>query len=129
MYKQQHIKSTLANGREIEYKESESTGIFYHQSTPDEIVKILDWARNNNVRLKFAWGNIETGEDWGETYDIAGTIGKSTGTIKIPLLIKTRRSWGGGGLLDNCIVKISYANKREGGVIYQHPKYHIKGEV
>jgi hypothetical protein len=49
-----------------------------------------------------------------------GTIGRSTGTIKIPLLINNSRSFGGPGLLDDCIIKITVDKK----TVYSHPLYH-----
>ena len=39
-----------------------------------------------------------------------------------------KRSRVGGHILDLCIVKISYANKKDGGVLYQHPLYHLPND-
>jgi len=44
------------------------------------------------------------------------------GPIKIPLLVYSRRSYGGPGLLDNHIVKIVDAQTKR--TVYQHPAYH-----
>jgi hypothetical protein len=71
-------------------------------------------------RCRVWLGDPETGKDWGEEWDVTGYIGRSMGTIKILLLIHNRRSYGGPGLLDDCIVKI----KVEGRVVYQHPGFH-----
>lgn len=103
----------------------EVNGTFYHQETSKEIIELLEWIREHHIRVRFHWGDAKTGKDWGDKYDIRGTIGRSMGRVKIPLLIQTTRSMGGGAILDHCIVKISYANKKKGGIIYQHPNYHL----
>lgn len=104
------------------YKTTES-GTAYHIDTDDNIVEILEDLRADNTRVRFHWGDVKTGKDWGDTYDIKGTIGRSTGEIKIPLLIHNSRSMGGGAILDHCIVKITTTKGNR--VIYQHPTYHI----
>lgn len=98
-------------------------GISYHKDTPQELIKILEHIRQNRIRVKFYFGDSNTGRDWGEVNDIKGTIGNSTGTSKIPLLVYSRRSYGGPALSDNCIVKIELTIKPY-TVLYQHPKYH-----
>jgi hypothetical protein len=109
--------------KQIKY--TEVNGTFYHADTSKDIINYLEVIKAKGFRVRFHWGDTKTGKDWGDTYDVCGTIGRSTGTIKIPLLINNARSMGGGALLDDCIVKITYANKKEGGVLYQHPKYHV----
>lgn len=113
----------LSNGNTIHYKITKD-GTAYHRDTPDQLVELLERLRNNHTRVRVYLGDKETGKDWEESYDVFGTIGRSGGRIKIPLLINNRRSMGGGGLLDDAIVKLEYANKRDGGVIWEHPNYH-----
>lgn len=94
-------------------------GISYHKDTDINVINILDSARENNLRVRLWYG--KDGVSWDEENDTIGTIGSSTGERKIPLLIKNRRSSGGGGILDNCIVKI--INVKTGELLYQHPKF------
>lgn len=100
-------------------------GTWYDIRTSDKLVSLLEEHRQYGTRLRFHWGNTETGEDWGDIYDVAGKIGRSMGPVKAPLLIKTRRSIGGGCILDHCIVKITLTTKPH-KVLYQHPTYHTK---
>ncbi len=102
-------------------------GTTYHDETPREIVNILETNRllrlnGYGYRLRFYWGDIKTGLDWGEKRGIEGYVGRSTGTSKIPLLIWNSGSMGGCAILDHCIVKIARARGKK--VLYQHPKYH-----
>ena len=115
-------------GETVDYIEKRLVhGVEYSAETPDEVVQIIESCRiakkigRNPYRLKFAWGDAKTGQDWGETFDVAGYVGNSTGNKPIPLLIPRIDSIGGGAILDNCIVKISMA--KGGQVLWQHPNY------
>lgn len=96
----------------------------YNKSTDDKMIQLLEDIRLNNTRCRFHWGSVETGLDWGDIHDVKGHIGRSTGSIKIPLLIYNSQSLGGGGILTDCIVKITTTKGSE--VLYQHPSYHTK---
>lgn len=98
-------------------------GTYYSQNTSDDIIKLLEKLREKRKRVHFRWGDTKTGKDWGETMDVEGTIGRSTGEVKIPLLIAQGRSTGGGGLLTGSIVKIMESKGKK--VLYKHPKYHL----
>ena len=106
-----------------EYKTINGTS--YDARTPDEVVAILENARQNRTRLHVSLGETEgpeAGNDWLEENMVHGFIGRSTGTIKIPLLVHNRRSLGGPGLLDYCIVWIRAS--AGGRVLWQHPDYY-----
>jgi len=81
-------------------------GTSYHINTSDEVIRILEIARENNCRIVLDYGDTKTGKSWGEIHDIVGRVGRSTGTSKIPLLIYNKRCYGGGGILDHCIIGI-----------------------
>jgi hypothetical protein len=101
-------------------------GTYYHKDTSQKVIDTIECARLNNFRIVLDYGDVKTGRSWGELHDIKGYVGRSTGTIKIPLLIKTKRSSGGGSVLDNHIVKITEADKPH-RVLYQHPTYKSEG--
>lgn len=102
-------------------------GFWFHDKTKPNIIEWILTAYERKSRMRFYWGDAESGLDWGEVHDVAGYIGRSTGAIKIPLLIHSKRSHGGPAMLDHCIVKISYANKRYCKTpVYEHPNYHVK---
>jgi len=97
-------------------KYAEMTGTFYKKDTPIIVCDILEESRISKKRIKIHYGDTKTGKAWGDI--VTCHVGRSTGSIKIPLTIANSRSHGGGSLLDNCIVKIEHANKRDGGIIY-----------
>lgn len=98
-----------------------ANGTFYNESTPDAVIRVLENSRLNNQRVRIFYGDTETGRDWMETWDTIGTIGRSCGMTKIPLLVKNSRSMGGGAILDTCIVKITVDKK----VVYKAEKYYL----
>ena len=96
-------------------------GISFDKSTPDQVCRILaNYCGDRSQRVRVFYGDTKTGKDWFEFYDVIGYIGRSTGTVKIPLLIHSSRSLGGVAILDHCIVKITI-DKRE---VYKHPNYY-----
>jgi hypothetical protein len=90
---------------EKNYIVSES-GTYYREGTTNEIINILERVRYRGERIQVFYGDVKTGRNWNEELDVCGTIGRSTGTIKIPLLIATKRSSGGGAILTDCIIGI-----------------------
>lgn len=98
-------------------------GTCYNIKTEESMVRLLENHRILQTRLRFHWGDTETGKDWGDDCDVCGRIGRSTGSSPIPILVYNSRSHGGGAILDHCIVKITTTKGKH--VLYQHPKYHI----
>jgi hypothetical protein len=101
-------------------------GTYYHPETSDEVIKVLERARMNNVRIRLYLGDAETGRCWLEEWDVEGYVGRSIGPVKIPLLAHNRRSLGGCGILDYCVIKIK--ESKGDRVLYQHPDFHT-GEM
>ena len=96
-------------------------GTSYRKETPIEVVQILESSRQTGRQLRIHYGDVETGRDWMDEHAVTGHIGRSTGEVKIPLMIANKRSTGGGGILDACIVRIRATGNTE---LYRHPKYH-----
>ena len=84
----------------------ELDGLFFDTRTPAPVARELARAYHGGYRVRVYYGDHETGESWGDEFDIIGTIGRSCGRVKIPLMIFSARSTGGPGLLDHCIVAI-----------------------
>lgn len=106
------------NGYSTTYKEIGNT--FFHINTPDEVCNVLNVLLLNKKRVKIYYGDVATGEAWIEEHDTIGTIGRSTGHIKIPLLIQRVNSSGGCSILDSCIVGIRVTASEGSGFLYRH---------
>lgn len=97
-------------------------GTYYHEETPQAVRDILDRAIQSGQRLRLFTGDTKTGECWNDEYDTIGEISRSMGPIKIPILIKSSRSTGGGAILDSCIIAIQNS---PGHFIYKHPHFSV----
>ncbi len=107
----------------IDYKIINGTA--YHLQTSDELVRILELCRDGRTRVEFEYGDDLTGKLWGDIE--RGTIGRSTGKLQIPLVIKTKRSTAGGALLDHCIVKLTDVKTK--AILWIHPLYVLENET
>ena len=92
-----------------------------NENTTSRVSTLLNNLKMSQQRVRLVYGDTDTGKDWLEEYDVIGTIGCSTGTNRIPLLIKNSRSLGGGSILDHRILKI--VDVKSKCVLYQHEKY------
>lgn len=126
------LKPKAAPGTEAHYAEylaavsaladSWTDQTFFSYETPDEVRRTLESARHNRTRVRLFYGNTKTGAAWAEENDIVGTVGRSMGPMKIPLLIANAHSHGGGGILTGSIVAIMTA---PGCFVYKHPSFNV----
>lgn len=72
-------------------------------------------------RIRIWYGDTDTGRAWQEEYDVLGYVGRSMGTQKVPLLIFSRRSIGGGAILTEKIVRIDWVKGAH--ALYKHPTF------
>lgn len=96
-------------------------GTWFSPKTPEKVRKVLEQARRSGRTLRLFFGDAITGLDWLEENDTVGRIGRSTGKLKIPLLIADGEP-GGPGILDANIVRILDAES--GKELYRHRSYH-----
>ena len=96
---------------------------YFNDETSDKVKQCLEHCYNSKLRLRIWYGDTKTGVSWMDEYDTIGTIGRSTGKQKIPLLIKNSRSGGGGGILCHCIIRIDVIKSRR--TIYEHPLFSV----
>lgn len=93
----------------------------FDDNTCDKVKVALIDCYHSKARIRVWYGDTDTGVSWLEEYDTIGTIGRSGGQVKIPLLLKNARSSGGCGILTNCIIRIDVVGTRR--TIYKHPLF------
>ena len=60
-------------------------GTSYDSRTPDRLIAELETAMRHNKKVRIFLGDTETGRDWLEEYDVYGLVGRSGGSVKVPL--------------------------------------------
>jgi len=101
-------------------------GTTYDDATPTAVVTILETGRGQGTRLHIEYGNKKTGESWGNEPRHRGVVWRTCGPQQVPLLVSRANAHGGDVIADDSIVRISHANKKDGGVLYEHPTYHFR---
>lgn len=95
------------------------SGTYYRDTTPERVVYWLEQAREHRYPVRLFLGDSATGRDWLEEHYTRGRVGRSTGTIKVPLLVPEGEH-GGPAISCDCIVRLIV----KGQEVYRHPKYH-----
>lgn len=114
------------------YKAAQSALIAFYREHPDrthfdpgtpyEVTRALESARSSGQRVRIWCGDTKTGRAWAEEYDVTGTIGRSMGPLKSPLLLPLASSHGGAAILTACVVAI---RTQGGAFLYRHPKFNV----
>lgn len=104
------------------YSKMDDSATWFDARTPAEVQLVLEEARRSNNVMRVFTGDTCTGRDWLEEYDTIGRIGRSTGAMKVPLLVPKGDN-GGPALLTHCIVRIIDVTK--GVEVYRHPNYYV----
>lgn len=90
-------------------------GVNYKKDTTDTVVKILEDARLNGIRVSLLYGDVKTGEAWKGNNVCCGYIGKNSHNL--PILLATKQSAGGACVMDSSILEIKEA--KSGKLLYQ----------
>ena len=98
-----------------------------YENVNEKLINVLERYRKNNTRIRVWYG--AKGKVWLEEYDVTGRINRTSGRIKIPILVNNKRSFGGTELLVNCIIRIDDIEEKK--TIYKlagydMPKLEIK---
>ncbi len=97
-------------------------GTYFSTKTHQTLIYVLDnlisGRRDNRVLLLY--GDNQTRSLWGDADRCY--LGRSTGTVKSPLVVYTKRSCGGAALLDDCICGI-YESRKPYNSLWVHPNW------
>ncbi len=106
----------------VEFKDvREPSGTYYQDTTPRAVINALESARVSGKRVRLFYGDAKTGANWCDQYNMCGTVGRSMGWLKTPLISKTERSMGGFAILTDCIVCLLV----DGREVYRHPGFEM----
>ena len=97
-----------------------SRSTYFDPGTQSEAARVLEAARKRGRKLRLILGDTSTGEPWLEEHDVVGRIGRSTGSLKVPLLIEAGQC-GGSAILCACILAL--IDWDSGDVLYRHAAY------
>ncbi|BBP46328.1 hypothetical protein THMIRHAS_17010 [Thiosulfatimonas sediminis] len=95
---------------------------WYDPDTKTKVKKALEKCRKDERVIRVFYGDTDSGRAWLEEFDVIGRVGRSTGLMKIPLLVPDGE-YGGGSLLDSQVVRI--VDVATGEVAYSHPNFSL----
>ena len=98
-------------------------GTYYPLEMNEDAVQALEVARKRGGRIRIHLGDTATGRDWLEKYDCEGSVSRTMGPRKAPILLNNARSMGG-GIISASIVRIRWTGAK-GRDLYRHPLYHV----
>ena len=78
---------------------------YFDPGTDARAARVLEDCRKRRRKVRLILGDTDTGESWLDEYDVVGRIGRSTGTLKVPLLIEPGAD-GGPAILTACLLAI-----------------------
>jgi len=104
----------------IKLAQERDLGMWFHADTPLAVRRELKKAYKEKYPIRIFYGDTMTGKDWLEECDVLGKVYRSSGVLKVPLLIDDNEI-GGPAILDHCIVRI--VNAETGAELYRHHNY------
>ncbi len=93
---------------------------YFDPDTDAQAAKVLESCRRRERKVRLVLGDTRSGEPWLEEHDVAGRIGRSTGTLKVPLLIEAGEH-GGSAIL--CAYLLAIIDWASGNFLYRHDAY------
>jgi hypothetical protein len=96
---------------------------WFDPGTPPSVVAHLEYARLHHKKLRLFFGDQGTGRCWLEENDVNGFISRSMGPIRIPILLQSRSSSGGGAILTRCIIRIIETEGRR--ELWRHQNFNL----
>jgi hypothetical protein len=95
---------------------------YFDPGTDPAVAKVLERYRKNEKKLRVFCGDTTTGRDWLEECDVIGTIGRSSGSQKVPLLVPPGESYGA-AISTACVLRL--VDWETGRDQYRHPLYQV----
>ncbi|MYM92780.1 hypothetical protein [Duganella vulcania] len=97
-------------------------GTWFNFNTAASVRKVLEECREEGTTVRVFYGDTTTGRSWLDEHDVVGRIGRSAGSLQIPLLVP-EGEYGGCGILDASIIRI--VDVGTGMDLYRHKQFHL----
>ncbi|TXI26042.1 MAG: hypothetical protein E6Q64_08990 [Ottowia sp.] len=95
---------------------------YFDPGTDPKAANALESCRRDRRKVRLVLGDTATGRSWLEEHDVVGRIGRSIGTMKVPLLVEPDED-GGTAILTSCLLRlIAWDSGRD---LYRHPAYRV----
>jgi len=92
----------------------------FDPATDSKAARVLERCRENDTKIRLIQGDTETGRTWLDEHDVVGRIGRSTGALKVPLLVEPGAD-GGTAILTACLLAI--VEWKSGVWLFRHCRY------
>lgn len=93
---------------------------YFDPGTAPAVRRVLEACRRSGQQVRLILGDPQTGQSWLDECDVVGRIARSTGWLKVPLLVEPGEH-GGGAILTACVLGI--IDWRSGTALYRHPAF------
>lgn len=99
-------------------------GVYYHDGASDELIKVLDHARKNTIRVKLLYGDKELNTVW--KHSETGYIHVTRSKEPEPVILYSNGKFAGANqIMEQHIVRVEYANKKDGGTLWEYEKQEV----
>lgn len=95
---------------------------YFEPGTDPKAARALEACRREQSTVRLVLGDTASGRCWLGEYDVVGRIGRSTGALKVPLLIEPGAD-GGGAILTSCLLRL--IDWKSGRDLYRHAAYRV----
>ena len=112
---QKYEEAVLAWSRSAQSKQT-----YFDPGTARKAGSVLESCRRTGDKVRLVLGNTVTGEPWLNEHDVVGRIGRSSGHLKVPLLMEDGKSYGS-AILTACLLAI--IDWTSGRTLYRHVAY------
>lgn len=93
---------------------------YFDPHTAPAVRHALEKCRQAGTKVRLVPGDPCTGQPWLEEHDVVGTVGRSMGWLKVPLLVPHGEDGGTAILTSNLLCIIDWAS---GALLYRHRSY------
>jgi hypothetical protein len=93
---------------------------YFDPGTPADASRVLEACRKSGDKVRLILGDTTTGESWLDEHDVVGTIGRSGGMLKVPLLIADGECGGAAILTAHLLAVVRWS---DGRWLYRHAAY------